>query len=227
MDKNWITRRKANEKECARIETFSDGVFAIAITLLILDLLEIPRPQEGQSLVQSYLNHWQSLMAFVVGFVTILVCWINHHHMFSHIEKFDSNLMWVNGLLLIVVTFTPFPTAILAEYVMKESNVAVALFGFTYFMMSMVYAFVWHYALSHNLLHEGGDPVYFRCIRKTYVSVVFYTFIAFFVCFLSIPAAILLYALMFGIFAYPKEYALMLYRREVGKNKISPEEIQA
>lgn len=223
FDKRKVTRKKLNEKDCARIEMFSDGVFAIAITLLVLDLIQIPHPPDGVSLEKYYLNHWQSLLAFIIGFCTILVCWINHHHMFNHIEKFDSNLMWVNGLLLIVVTFTPFPTAILAEYIGKESNTAVALFGFTYFMMASAYGLVWNYAYTHHLLQEDGDPDYFKCIRLTYFYASIYTFFAFFICFLSIPIAIILYLIMFSIFAYPKGFALRLYKiKSVKKEKKEP-----
>jgi len=218
IDKAKATQKKRNGQDCARLEAFSDGVFAIAITLLVLELLEVPRPPHGVALLPYYLGHWHSLLAFAIGFCTILICWINHHHMFSHIEKCDSHLMWVNGFLLAMVTFTPFPTAILAEYVESDSTTAVGLFGLTYFLMSVAYSVVWHYAYSRNLLHSEGDQRYFKHIRATYVSVLIYTGVAFFVCFYSITAAIILYALMFAVFAYPREFALLLYRLDMRRS---------
>ena len=74
-------------KDTTRIETFSDGVFAIAITLLVLELIATLHLQTGQGLLQSCLNHWQSFLAFLIGFITILICWINHHFAFEFIKK--------------------------------------------------------------------------------------------------------------------------------------------
>jgi uncharacterized membrane protein len=106
--------REKNEKDSSRIEAFSDGVFAIAITLLVLDLIQIPHGSGGENLIQVYLRHWERFLAFAIGFCTILVCWINHHHMFCYIRRFDNRFLWINGFLLFLVTFIPFPTAILA-----------------------------------------------------------------------------------------------------------------
>src|SRR5690242_8726883 len=122
FNKKEIIQRKKSETETARIEAFSDGVFSIAVTLLVLNLIGIVHPGGKESMLQSFMENWQSFFAFALGFFTLLVCWINHHHLFSYIEKFDTNLMWLNGLLLIVVTFTPFSTVIFADYVTRESN---------------------------------------------------------------------------------------------------------
>ena len=128
--------------------------------------------------------------------------------------------MWLNGLLLIVVTFTPFSTVIFADYVTTESNIAVAVFGATYFMMSAVYNFVWSYSMNHQMVYGEGNQDYYRCIMLTYRYSILYTFIAFFICFISIPAAILMYALMFTVFAYPKEFALRLYARKLKRSTL-------
>ncbi len=74
-------------KETARMEAFSDGVFAIAITILVLELISLLHPQNGESLIGFCLQHWQPFLAFLIGFLTILVCWINHNHVFSYIKK--------------------------------------------------------------------------------------------------------------------------------------------
>src|SRR5438477_2264930 len=98
-------------KETSRLEAFSDGVFAIAITLLVLELIETLHTQTNNGLVQLCLEHWQSFLAFTIGFVTIFVCWINHHVALEYVKKVDTNFFWINGFLLFVVTLTPFPTA--------------------------------------------------------------------------------------------------------------------
>src|SRR3954451_17375995 len=107
-------------KETTRLETFSDGVFAIAITLLVLDLVGILHTETQEGLIKSFLHRWESFLAFFIGFCTILVCWINHHHIFNYINRVDSKLMWVNGFVLLAITFTPLPTAILAGYLRSE-----------------------------------------------------------------------------------------------------------
>jgi len=84
---NKKEKTENGSKETARLEAFSDGVFAIAITLLVLELVEILHIQNRGGLLKTYLNHWESFLAFFIGFCTILVCWINHHHIFTYIHN--------------------------------------------------------------------------------------------------------------------------------------------
>src|SRR5262249_11394162 len=100
------------QSETARIEAFSDGVFAIAITLLILEI-KIPQPAQGD-LVVALLRQWPSYMAFFLSFAYIGIMWINHHRMFTLIKRSDDVLIILNLLLLFGVTAVPFPTAGLA-----------------------------------------------------------------------------------------------------------------
>jgi uncharacterized membrane protein len=208
------TRKPAENRpnETARLEAFSDGVFAIAITLLVLELIQILHPQNGESMLKSYLHHWEPLLAFLIGFLTILVCWINHHHVFDYIYKTNSKLLWLNGFVLLMITFTPFPTAILAEYLEKEGKYALAVYGFDYFMISIASYWLCSYSYKQFLIdHE--DREFFHCVRLTYGYSIIYTFIALLVCFISIPTAIVLYLILFGVFAFPKEFAMKLLKR--------------
>ena len=156
-----------NQKALDRVIAFSDAVFGFAITILVLDLLEIPRPDAGENILESFSHHWQSFLAFLVGFLTILVCWLNHHHMIGHIKSSTPGLLWINGFLLLIITFTPLPTAILAEFLDKENQIGIMLYGFTYFMIASLYFFIWSYAYNNRLLEEG-DQKYFKSIKKTY-----------------------------------------------------------
>ncbi|HUM46444.1 MAG TPA: TMEM175 family protein [Chitinophagales bacterium] len=206
-----------NTKETSRIEAFSDGVFAIAITLLVLELIQILYPPSEEGLLKTCLHHWQSFLAFLIGFVTIMVCWINHHVAFEYIKKVDSNLIWINGFLLFVVTLTPFPTAILAEYLDKEGATAVAFFGFNYFLISIAADGICSYAYHHHLV-DAEHREYYYSYKKIYRYAVFYTLIAFLLCFVSVVVPIFLYALLFVAFAAPKEFAARLYKlRKAGK----------
>ena len=203
-------------RETARLEAFSDGVFAIAITLLVLELIQILHPQSGEGLLKFYLHHWEPFLAFLIGFLTVLVCWINHKHVFDYIKKTDSFLPWVNGLVLLIITFTPFPTAILAEYLETEGKFALAIFGFNYFLISIASYWICTYAYK-KLLIDDADRAFFLCIKQTYGYSIIYTTLVFFVCFISIPIAIILYILLFYVFAFPKEFALKLLKRKQKK----------
>ena len=206
-------------KETLRIEAFSDGVFGIAITLLVLELIQILHSQSENGLLKTFLHHWQSFLAFTIGFITILVCWINHHIAFEYIKKVDTKLMWINGFLLFVVTLTPFPTAVLAEYLEKESQTALAVFGFNYILISIAADSICTYAYNHHLI-EVEHREYYYSYKLIYRYAIFFTLVAFLLCFVSIIIPLALYALMFVFFAAPKEFSLRLYKiRTTKKSK--------
>ncbi len=205
-------------KETTRIESFSDAVFAIAITVLVLELIQILHTQPGGGLLKTCLDHWQSFFAFLIGFVTILVCWINHNVAFEYIKKVDTKFMWVNGFLLFVVTLTPFPTAILAEYLEKESGAALAVFGFNYVMIAIAADGICTYAYNHHLIEEEQRKSFYY-FKLIYRYGIFYTLIAFFLCFVSIVVPIFLYIILFAIFSSPRELASRLYNIRMRKKK--------
>jgi TMEM175 potassium channel family protein len=95
--------------ETARLETFSDGVFAIAITLLVL-LFDVPDVSEGRSLGHVLLHQWPEYASYAVSFITIGIIWVNHHTLFRHIVSVDRLFLFVNVLFLMCVAFLPYPT---------------------------------------------------------------------------------------------------------------------
>ena len=207
-------------KETSRIDAFSDGVFGIAITLLVLELIQILHSQPDNGLLKTLLHHWQSFLAFTIGFITILVCWINHHAAFEYIKKVDTKLMWINGFLLFVVTLTPFPTAILAEYLEKESRTALAVFGFNYILISIAADGICTYAYNHYLIEEEHREFYYS-YKLIYRYAIFFTLVAFLLCFVSVVVPLILYTLLFVFFAAPKEFSSRLYKiRKARKNKV-------
>src|SRR5438105_9873744 len=110
------------EKETSRIEAFSDGVFAVAITLLVLNIkipgIDLPSSNlpDDTHLWQALLNEWPMLAAYGTSFATIGVMWLNHHRLFEHIKRTNSVLMLLNLLLLLIIVFIPVPTALVAAY---------------------------------------------------------------------------------------------------------------
>src|SRR6266513_1827739 len=96
----------------SRLEGFSDGVFSIAITLLVFT---IAQPANYHDLARDLLHSWPSLAAYVVSFVVIGIMWFNHHSIFAHFVRVDRMLVYLNLLLLLTVVFIPYPTGILGE----------------------------------------------------------------------------------------------------------------
>jgi uncharacterized membrane protein len=215
-----MTHRKESAdyrlKETTRVESFSDAVFAIAITLLVLELIQILHPRNTESLFKFYLHHWEPFLAFLIGFLTIMVCWINHHHVFTYIKRTDGKLLWVNGFVLLIITFTPFPTAILAEYLGQEGKYALSIFGFNYIMIAVTsYCLCAH--TYNKFLIDKDDREFFQCVKLTYGYSIPFTFFAFITCFIYLPLAIVLYLILFYVFAFPKEFATRLLKRRQEK----------
>ena len=149
----------SQRNETGRIEAFSDGVFAIAITLLVLTI-RVPNATElagGVSLGSALLSLWPHYLAFVTSFATILAEWVNHHRIFTFVRKCDHTFLYWNGLVLLLVTFLPFPTALVAEYLRHpEAKVAGAVYSGTYFAIALAFKGLWHYAsVNGRLLGQG------------------------------------------------------------------------
>ena len=148
----------ADEKQTGRVEAFSDGVFAIAITLLILDLKVPPVEEFGNGgLGVALARSWPSYFAFFMSFVVVLVMWVNHHRIFTVVRKVDDAFMYWNGLLLFFVTVVPFPTSLLAEYLLTpQAKVAAGLYAFVGFLISLAFTAVWQRATRHARLVQPG-----------------------------------------------------------------------
>src|SRR3954468_8377027 len=124
----------------ARLEAFSDGVFAIAITLLVLEI-KVPSPHGGHSLAHGLVELWPSYAGFAVSFITIGIIWVNHHAVFANVESVDRALLFRNLLLLLTVSFIPFPTAVMAEYLRAGNgqDVAVSFYAAWFFVMGIAF----------------------------------------------------------------------------------------
>ncbi len=122
-----------------RLEAFSDGVFAIAITLLVLDL-HVPEPGSG-TLGHELLAQWPSYAAYVISFLTIGIIWINHHAAFSRLRAVDHSILIWNLLLLLSVGVLPFTTSLMATYLKEGSgeSLAAAVYGGSFLLMGGVF----------------------------------------------------------------------------------------
>jgi uncharacterized membrane protein len=145
-----------------RTEAFSDGVFAIAITLLVLDLV-VPTHAEAaeHGLGHALAGEWPAYFAYVVSFLIIGIIWVNHHAMFERVRFVDRPVLFANLFLLLTVSLIPFPTRLLADYLTADegSHLAAAVYSGTMFLMGLSYAVLWvRLSRDRRLLHEGIDP---------------------------------------------------------------------
>jgi uncharacterized membrane protein len=122
-----------------RVEAFSDGVFAIAITLLVLDI-HVPEPGRG-TLGHELLAQWPTYAAYVISFLTIGIIWINHHATFSRLRRVDHSILMWNLALLLTVGILPFTTSLMATYLKEGSgeNLAAAVYGASFLLMGAVF----------------------------------------------------------------------------------------
>lgn len=166
-------------KETGRIEAFSDGVFAIAITLLILT---IPVPPIGTAIRQYVLTQWPFFLAYVVSFLSILVMWANHHDLFTLIVRTDRRFLILNGILLMLITFLNYPTAVFAAALRanQSERFAAVFYVATLMLVTIVYDLVWIYAsYKQRLLDKHCDPHVIERISREYRFGPLYYLIAF------------------------------------------------
>jgi uncharacterized membrane protein len=185
-----------------RTEAFSDGVFAIAITLLILEIRVPGDPPLGHAL----LGLWPSYVAYAISFIVIGAIWINHHLMFAKFEKADSVLLLYNLLALMTVAFLPFPTAVLAEAFHRGegANVATAFYGGTLTVGGIFINLIWHHAARGRLLkgHVTAEEVG-RIGRRYLVGPCVYAVAAIVGWFIPV-FALLVYALLNLFYLWPR-----------------------
>jgi uncharacterized membrane protein len=143
--------------ETSRVEAFSDGVFAIAITLLILEIRVPPNVAHGQ-LGEELFKLWPSYLAFLTSFGTIGTMWMNHHRLFTLINRLDDGLIALNILLLLGITWIPFPTALLAEHLIgPDQYIAATVYSGSYVIIAIVFNVLWRYAVKKNLVVDHAN----------------------------------------------------------------------
>jgi uncharacterized membrane protein len=144
-----------DEPGTGRLETFSDGVLAIAATLLVLEF----SVTSGRDLGHELLHMWPAYFAYVTSFLTIGIIWMNHHHTVSFIGRVDRTFLFVNNLLLLTVAFLPFPTGLVGSYLRGDGEQAAALaYAGTLVVMAVLHQVWWRYARTNRRLIADGTP---------------------------------------------------------------------
>jgi uncharacterized membrane protein len=155
-----------------RVETFSDGVFAIAITLLVLDLAVPSRDQTPDGALARALRHeWPAYFAYLVSFLVIGIIWVNHHTVFDKVRLVDRLVLFANLGLLLMVSAIPFPTHLLAEYLTAgtDSHIAAAIYSATMLAMGLAYTVLWlTVTRDARLLREDIDRATSRAALRRF-----------------------------------------------------------
>ena len=141
----------------SRVETFSDGVFAIAITLLVLT---IAQPANYWQLAGQLASRWPSLAAYVVSFLVIGIMWLNHHTVFTHLQRLDRGMFYCNLLLLMTIVFIPYPTGVFGEALRQGhgARTAAVFYSVTMFVNACMWALLWLYASVNRRLLTPDFP---------------------------------------------------------------------
>ena len=153
-----------------RLQALSDGVFAIAMTLLVL---ELPLPEHSDDLAHDLIEQWPFYAAYAVSFGTLAIIWINHHALLDRVARADRTLMELNLLLLLFVALVPWPTGLIAAYLRDgaEGPAAGVTYGIVLGLMSLAFASIWLWlARAEHLLHEGPKPHLTAAIRRSLVG---------------------------------------------------------
>ena len=158
----------------ARLEALADGVFAIAITLLVLEI-RLPETTEGApgGLGHALRAVWPSYLGYALSFIMIGIMWVNHHSIFRLLERVDHTFTVLNLLLLLVIAFVPFPTRVLAEHLRdpRSQVAAAAFYSGTYTLIGIVFNLVWRYAAGgRRLLHTTVSDETTKAITRRYMA---------------------------------------------------------
>ncbi len=213
--------KSREDKETGRVEAFSDGIFAIAITLLVLNL-KVPAFESlaGQSLESFLFAQWPVFLAYLLSFATILIMWVNHHHLFSMIRRIDNTFLFINGGLLLVVSFAPYPTSLLAEHIQHDYAVlAMAFYAGMSLLAAIFYNLLWNYASRGNrLLASNVDKNMVEAVNKQYRFGPHIYVVAFMFSFINVWISLLICLLLaifwafIGIFGKPEGKARADYQ---------------
>jgi uncharacterized membrane protein len=149
----------------ARAEAFSDGIFAIAATLLVLDLA-VPKP--GSSLLTGLLGEWPAYAAYATSFLTIGIIWVNHHAVLERLERIDRGFLFLNVVFLLFVALIPFPTKVLSQYLQSGgdyAHVAAAAYGVAMILMGISFSALNYYASVRGLIPQREKLTSWQQVR--------------------------------------------------------------
>ena len=194
-------------RDTSRLETFSDGVIAIAITLLVLEV-HVPDPADissNRELWRALGDLWPEYVGYLISFVVIGIMWANHHNIFKHIAHTDHNLIVLNTGLMLCIGFIPFTTDLLAEY-LGESGERTATLVYTgwFTFTACIYNLLWWYPRHKpSLLATDTDQREIQIIARRFAFGPPSYLLAFVLAWFSVEASLALIALLAVLYVLP------------------------
>jgi uncharacterized membrane protein len=193
----------ASDLTKARVETLADGVFAIAMTLLVLNIKvpDVPHARPA-ALAAALLAQWPKYVSYVISFLMLGIYWVGHHNQFHAIRRSDRGFLWINILYLMAISFLPFSTALLGEY--PQARIALVIYGGNLIVVSLLLYWHWRYATDqHRLVDADLDPHIVRlAARRILMGPVIYL-AAIVASLLSATASLAIYLVAPLIFIFP------------------------
>ncbi|MFZ1462106.1 MAG: TMEM175 family protein [Ignavibacteria bacterium] len=188
-----------------RMEAFSDGVFAIVVTLLVLELRVpvLPENFSTQDVLKELLRLFPKFFSFAMSFVIVAIFWVNHHQFFHSLEKTDRAMLWYNNLLLFWLSFVPFPTAFIGEH--PVSMIPVMLYGAVLFFAGVSFNLMLRHAVKAKLfLKSVSDEVLNQSVKRGVIGPVVY-FVSIISAFISVYVSLSIFLLVPVIYFIPQK----------------------
>lgn len=187
------------------MEAFSDGVFAIVVTLLVLELRvpALPENFSTQDVLKELIHLFPKFFSFAMSFVIVAIFWVNHHQFFHSLEKTDRAMLWYNNLLLFWLSFVPFPTAFIGEH--PVSMIPVMLYGAVLFFAGVSFNLMLRHAVKAKLFHKSvSDEVLKQSVARGVIGPVVY-FVSIISALISVYISLVIFLLVPIIYFIPQK----------------------
>jgi uncharacterized membrane protein len=216
---NFFRRFSRGELRLNRIEAFSDGVFAIIVTLLVLEL-RVPELKEHTSvseLAQELIHLLPKFLSWLISFIIVCKFWLNHHHILGLAKHANYALVWINAIFLMFQSFVPFPTALMGEY--PDNPLAVSFFGGVMALNTLIFIALHAYIVRNLIKPELASRYNPNFVRQATIGPVSYL-VGAAVTWISIPVAFLVYMITPLFYIVPADDILSV--EETGASAYSP-----
>jgi uncharacterized membrane protein len=199
-------------RDTDRLEAFTDAIIAIAITLLVLDI-KVPSSEaneSNQALWHALGDIWPSYFGYALSFIVLGIMWVNHHQIFQYIARTNHTFLIINVFFLLCVSFLPFPTGLVAEYIGHEGEGTATIVYTGWFLMTAIfYNLIWRYPQRAGLIDEAADPAAIAAINRVFSLGPPSYLIAFLVAFISPTAALIIMTILAILYAIPSGWLLL------------------
>ncbi len=206
MPQSLFGRGNERVRETDRVEAFSDAVMAIVMTLMAVELLQVPSPGEGEELIEALGHEWPAYLAYTISFLIVGQVWITHHNMWRYIARVDQVLLFMNLMLLMFVAVIPFGAALQAENLTgnsTEQRLTAAIYVGAILGEALFFSLSWRWACHRELLVDEMDHALAKAIARRYLIGPALYLVAFATVFINPVLSLVLYCLLIFVYVFP------------------------